>query len=51
MTEFQKELIGGIEEIAIEKGMDVKDCIRQALEVLEKQSYENRLHNSMFRGW
>jgi len=51
MEEFQEELIDGIEEIAIEKGMDVKDCIRQALEVLEKQSYKDRLHNSMFRSW
>lgn len=30
MTELQQELLGAIEEVALNKGMDVNDCIRQA---------------------
>lgn len=47
MTEFQKELIDGIEEIALEKGVDVKECIRQAIELTEKEKKEESLEEKV----
>jgi hypothetical protein len=37
MTEFEKELLKAIEEIATNTGMTVNECIRQAIELLEKE--------------
>lgn len=51
MTKFQKELLDGIEEVSIEQGMDVKECIRQAIELSKKQSYKDKLYENMFRRW
>lgn len=37
MTAFQEELLGAIEEMALEKGMAVKDVIQQAVELANRQ--------------
>lgn len=51
MTNFEKELMKAIEEVATSTNMTVDECIRQAIELLNKQSYEKRLYENMFRGW
>lgn len=37
MAEIEKELLKAIEEVATSTDMTVDECIRQALEVLEKE--------------
>lgn len=37
MAEFEKELLKAIEEVATSTDMTVDECIRQAIEMLEKE--------------
>ena len=41
MDDLQKELLKAIEEIATTRGMTTKECIIQAIEILEKEESEN----------
>lgn len=45
MTEFQKELIKGIEEMATSTGMTIEEIVKQAIELLKNISEEDYLDN------
>ncbi len=45
MTELQKELMEGIEEIATSTGMTVEEIVKQAIELLKNISEEDYLDN------
>jgi len=52
MSSFREELLEAIEEMAIKRGMDWKDVIKQAIELIETQkSYTDRMYSEMFRRW
>lgn len=59
MNQFALELAKGIEQIALEKGFKITDCIKSAVEVLEKQKEKeescnrayDRYYKEMFKGW
>lgn len=59
MNDFALELAKQIEYIALEKGFKVTDCIKSAVELLEKQKEKeekckkanNRYFEEMFKGW
>ncbi len=59
MNQFALELAKGIEQIAIEKGFKISDCIKSAVEVLENQKAKeesckkayDRYYKEMFKGW
>jgi hypothetical protein len=47
MDELRAELLKAIEEVATSTGMTAKECIRQAIEMLEQEKekdYIKRLH-------
>ncbi len=43
MTSFKKELIEGITEVSEETKLTVKECIVQAIELLEKENENETL--------
>ena len=43
MSSFKKELIEGVLEVSKETGMTVKECLVQALELLEKEKKNETL--------
>lgn len=45
MTKFENELMKAIEEVATSTNMTVKECIRQAMEVLEKEEQNCKVSN------
>lgn len=40
MTDFQKELITAVEEVAMNTGLTTEECIRQAIEILGRDKNE-----------
>lgn len=59
MNQFALELAKEIEQVALEKGFNITDCIKQAVEILEKQKEReekctkanNRYFEEIFKGW
>lgn len=51
MTKFQMELIGGIQDVAMSTGITTKECIKQAIEMLEREEYNRKLVSDMFYNW
>ncbi len=46
MTEFQKELMEGIEEIATSTGMTIEEVIKQAIELLKEVKRNENMGNA-----
>lgn len=53
MRDIRTELIDGITEVAQNTGITTKDCIREALKMLEreKKQYAKQTEEQMFKGW
>ncbi len=57
MDKFTKELIEGIEEISSSTGITTKECIVQAIDMLEQEKKERRKNymemteKQMFKNW
>ncbi len=57
MDSFTKELIEGIEEVSSSTGITTKECIVQAIDILEQEKKERRkkymkmTEKQMFKSW